>query len=129
MADWKGEADTVANSIPAIQHHYGTQYGEGEHSCLGCPQDNTGSSSGSILSQSLSRTEGEKSLQVGFGNHGDYQKSKDGLSVSSGVSKDLSKVSKENTEASQSRVRPEPDYPAGTGTGAGIPVPVNRNRI
>jgi len=98
LADWKGEADTVANTIPAIQHYYGTLYGEGEHRCPGCPQDNTVSSvSHSLTSRSLSRTGGEKSLHLGFGNRGDCQ-SRDGLSGLSGVSKEVSKVSQDPSD-------------------------------
>ena len=38
MADWASEQDTVDNTVPAIQHYYGTKYGDEEHSCPGCPE-------------------------------------------------------------------------------------------
>ena len=38
MTDWASEQDTVDNTVPAIQHYYGTKYGDEEHSCPGCPE-------------------------------------------------------------------------------------------
>ena len=37
MAGWRGEEDTVTNTVPSIQHFYGTKYGDKDHSCEGCP--------------------------------------------------------------------------------------------
>ena len=57
MADWTGEEDTVPNRIPAIQHYYGTKYGDSEHTCEGCPEQTI--SSISSLSATVSDWAGQ----------------------------------------------------------------------